>query len=731
MVRVRVPRREDFSIADTEHGEPERSPADSRNPGISAPVSIPNISRPSGFKRGSSNGGSRLRSGISPRRSTVAVTAAGLGSGDSYSSTSKGSTPRTTSRGTSRGTSGFGALKKLTMTRNREQNITTSLLEKEESSKATGTHQPLAPGEYAQLGRASDGITKDNSEMYRERFHNRLKEVMLKPNPLVLKRQEAIKRKREEMKKLQKMKNQKPNSRRDQPTTALDADDLINKKKKSSRAKSRNPVPPCDSPPIIMDVENVYTSTDVEYTTEGSSYYVTDLEKSSIGAENSKIEPAKNAEKAQPTYTAPLGVNLPKSRAEAGKKRSERQMIPPRAKSKGRGQDAKAGDDRYGHDSSHPKYSRYYADPLESAESSDTYYSEYTNEYDDSSAYSDTGSLQQGYAPRRDGQITGGRALSPDDEPEVYIVKQRFGVFSFLFGLIQIIILTCMMVECGVAPMFRPVINLMFGPYPDVLSYWGAKNAYLIIKGGEWWRIFTPIMLHTGVIHIIVNVGIQMDQGALFEKEWGSLHWILIYIVSGALGTVMSCIFMPDTISVGSSGAVCGLFGAKLAEILCRACETTDTKQRMISYKVRSGQCQETTCCVLIVSMFSFIPHVDWACHLGGFMGGLFMGFALFSPRCYYCVCAVVFAILGWAMTVFMFAYGLTYMYNQVEPNESLGNYCEYFIETTGLENYECKCETSEFLSNYGWGSFFTYNNGTSASDDVYGIDDAYNVTDY
>ena len=36
---------------------------------------------------------------------------------------------------------------------------------------------------------------------------------------------------------------------------------------------------------------------------------------------------------------------------------------------------------------------------------------------------------------------------------------------------------------------------------PDVLDYWGGKNALKILKDNEDWRLLTPIFLHAGVNH--------------------------------------------------------------------------------------------------------------------------------------------------------------------------------------------------------------------------------------
>ena len=192
------------------------------------------------------------------------------------------------------------------------------------------------------------------------------------------------------------------------------------------------------------------------------------------------------------------------------------------------------------------------------------------------------------------------------EEEEVYLVKQHYGYCSIVFSIGQIGVLITMMVQCGVAPLN---INPMIGPYPDALSEWGGKNAVNILDDGEWWRLITPIMLHAGVIHLLCNVAVQVETGAFFEREWGSRNWLIVYLTSAVGSSILSVIFMPDAVSVGSSGAVMGLFGGKLAEVICRACESNKTQQGRIGHQVRKEQCAGATCSVIIVMLFSFIPY--------------------------------------------------------------------------------------------------------------------------
>lgn len=275
-----------------------------------------------------------------------------------------------------------------------------------------------------------------------------------------------------------------------------------------------------------------------------------------------------------------------------------------------------------------------------------------------------------------------------DDEEEVYVVKQRWGYCSIVFSLVQLVILIIMMVKCGIAPLN---INPMVGPYPDVLSDWGGKNAVFILEDGEWWRLFTPILLHAGVIHLLCNVAVQLETGAFFEREWGSATWLAIYLVSAVGSSILSVIAMPNSISVGSSGAVMGLFGGKLSEAVLRSCESTQTRQDRIGHDVRKEQLTACLCSVLIVGLFSFIPYVDWAAHLGGLIGGILIGIPVFAMHIESVIWRSVLVLFGAAATIVCFVFALSYMYGgNVEAAEELRDVCGYYKQF--FDDYECVC---------------------------------------
>ncbi|KAH9602315.1 hypothetical protein KSS87_010897 [Heliosperma pusillum] len=98
----------------------------------------------------------------------------------------------------------------------------------------------------------------------------------------------------------------------------------------------------------------------------------------------------------------------------------------------------------------------------------------------------------------------------------------------------------------------------------------------------------------------------------------------VLYLVSGVGGSVLSSLFLRETVSVGASGALFGLLGAMLSELL--------TNWTIYSNKVAAL----LTLVVMIVINLAvgILPHVDNFAHLGGFMTGFLLGFVLLlRPR--------------------------------------------------------------------------------------------------
>jgi len=295
--------------------------------------------------------------------------------------------------------------------------------------------------------------------------------------------------------------------------------------------------------------------------------------------------------------------------------------------------------------------------------------------------------------------------------PESAHFKQKYAPLSTFFCIIQCIILPLMMWQCGIAPMN---INPMIGPYPDALNYWGAKNAVLIIEDGEFWRLLTPIFLHAGIIHLAGNVMVQADAGNQWEKEWGSIIWIIVYVGSAFGSSVFSTCFMPDNISVGSSGAVMGLFGAKLSEILLLCLEKSTNEEERAGARSRKQQATLVIGGIVIVMAMSFIPYVDWAAHLGGVLAGFVLGLVCFSFKIRSWFFMLIWFVVGVGSTIALYSALMAYMYNGVEVNEDLRDVCGYYQQY--FDDYECRCMLDEAIQFGSWSYGGGNNDGNNNS---------------
>jgi membrane associated rhomboid family serine protease len=96
----------------------------------------------------------------------------------------------------------------------------------------------------------------------------------------------------------------------------------------------------------------------------------------------------------------------------------------------------------------------------------------------------------------------------------------------------------------------------------DPLVNMGAQVNFLV-SDGQFWRIFTAMFLHLSILHIGLNMLSLFFIGTVVEVFYGKWRYLLIYLLSGIAGGVATYYFAsPDTVAVGASGAIFGVFGA-------------------------------------------------------------------------------------------------------------------------------------------------------------------------
>jgi rhomboid protease GluP len=152
------------------------------------------------------------------------------------------------------------------------------------------------------------------------------------------------------------------------------------------------------------------------------------------------------------------------------------------------------------------------------------------------------------------------------------------------------------------------------------LIRFGAKYNPLITEG-EWWRFFTPIVIHIGFLHLLMNTFALYFLGTAVERIFGSKRFLFIYLFAGFSGTLASFVF-SNSLSAGASGAIFGCFGALLY---------FGTAHPRIFFRTMG-----TNILVVIGINLAFgftIPGIDNAGHIGGLAGGTLSAAIVHLPR--------------------------------------------------------------------------------------------------
>lgn len=97
----------------------------------------------------------------------------------------------------------------------------------------------------------------------------------------------------------------------------------------------------------------------------------------------------------------------------------------------------------------------------------------------------------------------------------------------------------------------------------------GAMYVPYIILKKEYYRIFTCMFLHFGFQHLMNNMLTLVILGKYLEPIVGKVKFVIIYMLSGIGGSVLTLLVELKTdvyhISAGASGAIFGLTGALLS----------------------------------------------------------------------------------------------------------------------------------------------------------------------
>jgi membrane associated rhomboid family serine protease len=157
----------------------------------------------------------------------------------------------------------------------------------------------------------------------------------------------------------------------------------------------------------------------------------------------------------------------------------------------------------------------------------------------------------------------------------------------------------------------------LFDPSAQLLFDLGAMAPPAVAEG-QFWRLFTAMFLHAGLLHVALNAYFFWLFGRVVESVFGRTWMLLIFLVSGFLASVASYAFGPVlALAVGASGAISGVFGAFIAY---------NYRRRHLAANAANLRMALT---VIVLNAFIAVVYtsIDGRAHVGGLVAGFALGY--------------------------------------------------------------------------------------------------------
>lgn len=169
-------------------------------------------------------------------------------------------------------------------------------------------------------------------------------------------------------------------------------------------------------------------------------------------------------------------------------------------------------------------------------------------------------------------------------------------------------------------------LNVLFYLLPVLTGYYNEVINRFCLHGptireyNEYYRIITGGFLHGNLLHLVFNSYSLLVIGSQLESFIGKSKYIIVYLFSMIIGSLMSITF-GDVPSIGASGAIFGLMGSLL--------------YFGYHYRLYLGNALKSQIIPLILLnlLYGFmVTGIDNAAHIGGLIGGLLITMALGIP---------------------------------------------------------------------------------------------------
>lgn len=198
------------------------------------------------------------------------------------------------------------------------------------------------------------------------------------------------------------------------------------------------------------------------------------------------------------------------------------------------------------------------------------------------------------------------------------IVRTRFALSQYTGLVTYSIIAINVIVYLIVAISAHSLVDLS----AEAVFFAGGQNTLLMQATGEYWRIFTAMFLHFGLIHLGLNMLSLFIIGRVVETVYGKWRYLAIYFGSGIVGGVATYFFSnPLAVSAGASGAIFGVFGALGVFYL------VNRRSPMLSGQGAIGNWLFWLALNIVWGLS--VPGIGIVDHIGGLVAGMLLAFLL------------------------------------------------------------------------------------------------------
>lgn len=157
------------------------------------------------------------------------------------------------------------------------------------------------------------------------------------------------------------------------------------------------------------------------------------------------------------------------------------------------------------------------------------------------------------------------------------------------------------------------IIVYMF-PFGENIYQIGAGHNFSIYAFNEYWRLFTPVFLHSrDIMHVLFNSFSLVLFGPALEQMLGKYKFIIAYLVMGIAGNVGTYLVDPTSMipHIGASGAIYGIFGIYVYMVFFHKSLIDQANAQIVM-----------TILIIGIVMTFIMPRINISAHIFGLIGG-------------------------------------------------------------------------------------------------------------